>query len=175
MSLLYAANNSGFHRRRRETAGLHDAARQRTRRNAQLLPSSDFYNSILDYVDLVADFEAWESKRGKFSFCQYPMFLSIWAKIHIMEHDARRQMEVKARDAFFESILTRKALNQYLVLKVRRQCLVDDSLQAVSEVVGSNEEEIKKGLKIEFLGEEGIDGGGYVLCCSHCHLLTIRY
>lgn len=125
-----------------------------------MLTTSDFYNTLLDYSDLIADFEAWESSRGKFSFCQYPFFLSIWAKIQIMEHDARRQMEVKARQAFFDSIMTHKSVNQYLVLKVRRECLVEDSLKGVSEVVGSGTEDIKKGLRIEFKGEEGVDAGG---------------
>jgi E3 ubiquitin-protein ligase HECTD2 len=166
MALLFSANNSGVARRNdlphadppSSSAGL--AAKQRARTHGQMLPTSAFYNTLLDYSDLVADFESWESRRGKFSFCQYPFFLSIWAKIHIMEHDARRQMEVKAREAFFDSIMNRKAISQYLVLKVRRDCLVEDSLRGVSEVVGSGQEEIKKGLRIEFLGEEGVDGGG---------------
>ena len=169
MSLLSSANNQGSSRRRdstkmspsaagRSRAG--SAARNRARRHGQLLPTNAFYNTLLDCSDLVADFEAWESRRGRFSFCQYPMFLSIWAKIRIMEHDARRQMEIKAREAFFNSIMSRKAINQYLVLKVRRDCLVEDSLRSVSEVVGTGQEEIKKGLRIEFLGEEGLDSGG---------------
>ena len=69
-------------------------------------------------------------------------------------------MEVKAREAFFNSILNHRPVSQYLVLKVRRDCLVEDSLRGVSEVVGSGQEEIKKGLRIEFLGEEGVDAGG---------------
>lgn len=169
MSLLFSANNQGSSRRRdstrispsaacRSRAG--SAARNRAHRHGQLLPTNAFYNVLLDYSDLVADFEAWESRRGRFSFCQYPMFLSIWAKIRIMEHDARRQMEIKAREAFFNSIMSRKAINQYLILKVRRDCLVEDSLRSVSEVVGTGQEEIKKGLRIEFLGEEGLDSGG---------------
>ena len=160
MSLLYNANNSGVLRRQNIIAGMTEVSRIGSHR--QLLPISDFYNTLLDYANLIADFENWESRRGKFSFCQYPMFLSIWAKIHIMEYDARRQMESQARAAFFNSILNRKAESQYLVLKVRRDCLVDDSLKAVSEVVGSGQEDIKKGLRIEFSGEEGVDAGGYV-------------
>lgn len=168
MALIFAANNSGLSRRRHtrpvatmetgHSAGL--AARERAHIHGQILPTSDFYNTLLDYSDLVADFEAWEGRRGKFAFCQYPFFLSIWAKIQIMEYDARRQMEVKAREAFFDSIMTHKIVNQYLVLKIRRDCLVEDSLKGVSEVVGSGGEEIKKGLRIEFKGEEGIDAGG---------------
>ena len=133
---------------------------QRARRRGQFLPISMFYNSMVDYSDLIADFEAWESRRGKFSFCQYPIFLSIYAKIRILEHDARRQMEIKAREAFFDSIVSRKAVNQYLSIKVRRSCLVEDSLRGVSEVVGTGQQDIKKGLRIEFSGEDGVDAGG---------------
>ena len=169
MSLLFSANNNGSPHRFHTTDPLDvdsgssmttATARHRANRYGQLLPTSAFYNTLLDYSDLVADFETWESRKGKFSFCQYPMFLSIWAKIRIMEHDARRQMEIKAREAFFDSIMNRKAVSQFLVLRVRRDCLVEDSLRGVSEVVGTGQEEIKKGLRIEFLNEEGIDAGG---------------
>ncbi|MCJ1433157.1 putative E3 ubiquitin-protein ligase [Xylographa pallens] len=167
MSLLFSANNSGRstaleHKKNAEksTDQTNTVAGELLLKPGQKLPTNSFYNTLLDYADLIADFECWESRRGKFSFCQYPMFLSIWAKIHIMEYDTRRQMEVKAREAFFNSILSRKAINQYLLLKVRRDCLVDDSLQGISEVVGTGQEEIKKGLRIQFVGEEGIDAGG---------------
>lgn len=167
MALLFAANSGHTSKKRDvvpaeqriQSAGLN--AKHAAHAHGQIVPISNFYNTMLDYADLVADFTAWESKRGKFSFCQYPFFLSIWAKIHIMEHDARRQMEVRAREAFFDSILSRKAVSQYLVLKVRRDCLVEDSLQSVSEVIGSgDDDEIKKGLRIDFVGEEGVDAGG---------------
>ncbi|GAB1204055.1 hypothetical protein APSETT445_002704 [Aspergillus pseudonomiae] len=162
MSLLFTANNATIARKPDGVLGQEagSAAKPQGYRRGQIVPVSAFYNTLLDYSDLVTDFEAWESKSTKFSFCQYPFFLSIWAKIHILEHDARRQMEVKAREAFFNSILSRKAISQYLLLRVRRDCLVDDSLRSVSEVVGSSQEEIKKGLRIEFIGEEGVDAGG---------------
>ena len=169
MSLLFSANirtqyrlpdasktsSPDIARTRAGSAGRNGVSPRR-----QLLPTSAFYNTLLDHFDLVADFETWESRRGKFSFCQYPMFLSMGAKIRIMEHDARRQMEIKAREAFFNSILNRKAVSQYLVLKVRRECLVEDSLRSVSEVVGTGQDDIKKGLRIDFIGEEGLDSGG---------------
>ncbi|KAL8945238.1 MAG: hypothetical protein Q9211_000248 [Gyalolechia sp. 1 TL-2023] len=132
----------------------------RAAKNKRSLPISAFYNTLLDYCNLVTDFESWENRQAGFSFCQYPMFLSIWAKIKILEYDARRQMEMKARQAFFNSIMSRRVISQYLVLRVRRQCLVEDSLRGVSEAVGSDREEIKKGLRIAFQGEEGVDAGG---------------
>lgn len=167
MSLLFTANNTHPSRKPEDSAfeprGLRhadSAVTQSARHQGYMVPISSFYNTLLDYSDLVTDFETWESRVSKFSFCSYPFLLSIWAKIHILEHDARRQMEVKAREAFFNSILNHRAVSQYLVLKVRRECLVEDSLRSVSEVVGTGHEEIKKGLRIEFIGEEGIDAGG---------------
>lgn len=168
MALLFSANNIGSTWKSdmstsvsMDTASkIGMSAHERAHNPGQILPTSSFYNTLLDYSDLIADFEAWEARRGKFAFCQYPFFLSIWAKIQIMEYDTRRQMEVKAREAFFDSIMTRKSVNQYLVLKIRRDCLVEDSLKGVSAVVGAGGEEIKKGLRIEFKGEEGIDAGG---------------
>lgn len=166
MALLFQAN-SGHPTRKRDLPDSEQrlqnptlSAKHQAHIHGQIIPVSVFYNSVLDYADLVADFEAWESTKTKFTFCQYPFFLSIYAKIHILEHDARRQMEVKAREAFFDSILSRKAVSQYLVFKVRRDCLVEDSLRNVSEVVGSGGGDIKKGLRIDFVGEEGIDAGG---------------
>lgn len=161
MSLLFRANS--MHRRQQPE---HHSAKTGMqiplgrRVYAPLIPINSFYCTMVDYSDLIADFEAWESRSGRYSFCQYSFFLSIWAKIRILEHDARRQMEAKAREAFFDSILGKRGVSQYFVLKVRRECLVEDSLRRVSEVVGAAEEEVKKGLRIEFHGEEGVDAGG---------------
>jgi E3 ubiquitin-protein ligase HECTD2 len=133
MALLFAANGGHLSRRREampnesksHSIGL--TAKHSAYTHGQLIPISSFYNTMLDYADLVSDFDNWESSRGNFSFCQYPFFLSIYAKIHLMEMEARRQMEIKAREAFFDSILSNKAVSQFLVLKVRRDCLVEDS------------------------------------------------
>ncbi|KAH6656911.1 hypothetical protein BKA67DRAFT_174401 [Truncatella angustata] len=151
MALIFAANNQ-THVRRNEVSVRHA--------HDHLLPTSDFYNTMLDCLDFRTDFEMWESRKGKFAFCQYPFFLSISAKIQILEFDAKRQMHGKARDAFFDSLLTHKNNVPYLLLSVRRECLIEDSLAKVSEVVGSGSEDIKKGLRVEFRGEEGVDAGG---------------
>ena len=167
MALLFQSN-TGHVAKKRDTsisaeqrarsAGLN--AKHQAYMHGQMIPISNFYSSMLDHADLVADFEAWETTKTKFTFCQYPFFLSIWAKIHILEYDARRQMESKAREAFFDSILSRKAVSQYLLLRVRRDCLVDDSLKSVSEAIGRGGSDVKKGLRIDFVGEEGVDAGG---------------
>lgn len=152
LALVFAANDSNTGR---ETYHYHSG-----HQSGHRLPSSDFYVSMVDYIDLVKDFDTWEAKQGAFSFCQYPFLLSVGAKISILEHDTRRQMQSKARNALIDSIMSNKSVQQYLTLTVRRECLVDDSLMAVSEVLGNGTDDIKKGLRIKFRGEEGIDGGG---------------
>ncbi|KAJ9620230.1 putative E3 ubiquitin-protein ligase [Taxawa tesnikishii (nom. ined.)] len=135
--------------------------RPRAKMHGQILPTSDFYNTLLDYHDLIADFKAWESRKAKFAFCQYPFFLSMGSKIRIMEYDARRQMELKAREAYFDQVTThRGAGDGHFHLRVRRDCMVDDSLRQISEAVGADQEELKKGLRVHFTGEEGVDAGG---------------
>jgi len=162
LGFLFAANNMG-HARRNQVGHLDSGSsnnRERVHVRGQIVATSDFYTTLLDDSDLLADFEAWERKNGKFSFCQYPFLLSVGAKIQILEYDARRQMENRARDAFFDSLMSHRIIQTHLVLNVRRDCLVDDSLKAVSEVIGGGAEDIKKGLKIVFTGEEGVDAGG---------------
>lgn len=160
MALLFAANNVHVTRRRHDAASNNELTPFVRHKGKSTLPLNYFYNSLLDYSDLVSDFEAWEARTSTFSFCQYPFLLSISAKSRILEHDARRQMSIKAREAFLDSILRQKDVSQYLNLKVRRDCLVEDSLRGVSEVLGGGQEEIKKSLRIEFVGEEGVDAGG---------------
>lgn len=161
LGLLFSANISSAHRRADGPAGGQaDASTGASSGGGQIIPISDFYNTLLDYTDLVADYTAWQAKTGKFSFCQYPFLLSIWAKIQILEHEAGRRMEGLAMDAFFDSIFLGKNINQYFMLEVRRDCLVEDSLRIVSEVVGSGSDDIKKRLRVGFKGEEGIDIGG---------------
>ena len=165
MSLLFAANNIWQGRRRSEERI--DSAigivkpQDKARRSGQLLHTSSFYNMLLDYHDIIADFKVWESaKREKFAFCQFPLFLSMGAKIKVLEYDARRQMEIKAREAYFDQVIRQRAIDGYFHLRVRRDCMVDDSLQQISQAVGAGGDELKKGLRVHFAGEEGIDAGG---------------
>lgn len=164
MSVLFAANKAFLGERTSpfdaQDLDANAISRHNVKHHGQLLSTSDFYNSLVDRADMIVDFDVWESARDKFAFCQYPFFLSVAAKIKIMEHDAKRQMEIKEREAFFNSILRNKVMERYLLLKVRRDCLVEDSLKGVSEVVGAGQEEIKKGLRVQFEGEEGVDAGG---------------
>ncbi|KAI5359652.1 Putative HECT domain-containing protein [Septoria linicola] len=168
MSILFAANNIWQGKRRAS-----DAARINThlnggdlspsakaKRSGQLLHTSSFYNTLLDYLDMIEDFKEWEKRREKFTFCQYPLFISIGTKIKILEFDAQRQMALKAREAYFDQIFRSQRNDGYFHLRVRRECIVDDSLRQISEAVGAGQEDLKKGMRVHFAGEEGVDAGG---------------
>ncbi|EME46362.1 hypothetical protein DOTSEDRAFT_70384 [Dothistroma septosporum NZE10] len=167
MSLLFSANNvwqgklqePGY---RADSLMTHHGASNgaQARRSGQLLHTSSFYNTLLDYQDMIKDFKVWESKRDKFAFCQYPLFLSMGTKIKVLEYDARRQMELKAREAYFDQVIRQRAIDGNFHLRIRRECMVDDSLRQISEAVGAGQEELKKGLRVHFTGEEGVDAGG---------------
>lgn len=157
LAILFEANNpqSSRHALAPSPAGWKPSLAQ-----GLFLPMSDFYVSMIDYVDLVADFEEFGKKGGKFAFCHYPFLMSVWAKTQVLDFDSKRQMKETARDAFFDNLLRHTQTQQTLTLDVRRDCLADDSLKAIASTMGSVSNESKKALRIKFRGEEGIDGGG---------------
>lgn len=160
------------------------------------LPVSAFYNTMVDYIDIKADFLAWESlatqaptnsimssdiantavsntamsnnirmshpidqsqtKELSFSFCQYPFMLSIGQKTKILEYDAQRQMEYKAREAMMNAIKHKVVSHPYMHIKVRRSHILQDSF----DYFESHQHELNKGIRIQFAGEAGIDVGG---------------
>lgn len=97
------------------------------------------------------------SHQPKVAFCQYPFLLSMGSKTQILEYDAKRQMEYKAQEAFFGALdrLTTPA-SPYLYLRVNRENILQDSFEAFER----HENDLKKGLRIEFINEQGVDAGG---------------
>ncbi|ORE10196.1 hypothetical protein BCV72DRAFT_302155 [Rhizopus microsporus var. microsporus] len=120
------------------------------------VPICSFYNTMVDYINLMGDFELWQSVTRKFAFCQYPFLISMGSKMKIVEFDAKQQMETKWREAFFNMLFYQKLSMPYLILRVSRDNLIEDSLRQLAQ----NELDLKKSLRIEFIGEEGVDAGG---------------
>lgn len=91
-----------------------------------------------------------------FAFCQYPFLLSLAAKISVIEYEARRQMLKKAEEAFLHAVNRKTIVEVYFKVRVRRNHITNDSLRCIKENLGG----LKKSLKVEFIGEPGIDAGG---------------
>ncbi|EHS62812.1 uncharacterized protein PGTG_21133 [Puccinia graminis f. sp. tritici CRL 75-36-700-3] len=123
------------------------------------LPPTSFYNvstDLIQPIDLVYDFECWESRKSSYTLCGYPCLLSMSSKISLLTYDGKRQMGLEARQAFIDSLLGRSLAPPVLPLSIRRSHLVEDSLRQIA----SSQSELKKLLKITFVDEEGVDGGG---------------
>ncbi|CAN0092590.1 unnamed protein product [Lampetra planeri] len=136
------------------------------------LPYSEFYNSSLDHVDLTQEYLAWQcnSRAKRFSFCQFPWMLSIHAKKAIIQQDSEQQMVTMARRSVVERVSRRERPDVdslFLTLRVRRAHLVVDSLSELAR----KRAELKKKLRVEFVGEVGLDMGGLT---KEWFLLLIR-
>lgn len=147
-----------------------------------------FYNSLVDYVDVKLDFDSWQkntkqhirrnshepdlnslieyihgnnrklslNEKASFYFCQFPFLISLGGKIAISEYEAKRQMERKAEEAFVNSLDKRVMIDIYFQVVVRRERVIQDSLLAIQ----SNSGNLKKTLRVKFVGEPGVDAGG---------------
>jgi E3 ubiquitin-protein ligase HECTD2 len=95
-------------------------------------------------------------KRSQFTICSYPFLISLSSKINILQHDAKRVMDLKAEQAFISSIIGGKNNDIYFKLSIRRDYIAHDSLKQIQ----SHPNDVRKLLKVEFINEQGIDAGG---------------
>ncbi|KAI8929326.1 hypothetical protein BC831DRAFT_444044 [Entophlyctis helioformis] len=124
------------------------------------LSLSLFYNTVVDYIDLIADFHRWQQSASAsprpFSICEYPFLISLGSKMLILDLDAREQMFSRFRDAVHRMVTSGIATDPFLSITVRRTHLIEDSLDQLQSKFG----DLKKKLRISFSNEEGVDAGG---------------
>ncbi|KAF6035865.1 HECTD2 [Bugula neritina] len=122
---------------------------------------TDFYNEILDNVDLLQEYKNWQNPeyQGGFSFCQYPFLITISGKRTILQKDSETQMIQQAEKTIKAVVQQRQKVdmdNLFLNLNVRRKHIVSDSLVEIAK----HKFDLKKKLKVTFVGEPGLDLGG---------------
>lgn len=123
-----------------------------------LVPYSEFYNDAVNDEDFDAaeDYRRWRRGDGaSFSFCEYPFVLDPAAKARVLRLESTERMSDEFEDAVLRSIFV-GATSPYLVLRVRRERLVEDTLREVQR----RRADLRKPLKVEFVGEQGVDEGG---------------
>ncbi|CAF1519114.1 unnamed protein product, partial [Adineta ricciae] len=138
--------------------------RANERGNGRVVPLQEMAIEILNSVDGERDYFEWKHRQshgiiGGFTFCQYPFVLSVNAKRTILKRDSEQQMIVNARRSMIEKFQNRQAPNLnmlFLNLYIRRAHLVADSLAEVTR----KHEDLKKKLRVTFVGENGLDMGG---------------
>uniref|UniRef100_A0A674NBB3 HECT and RLD domain containing E3 ubiquitin protein ligase 3 n=1 Tax=Takifugu rubripes TaxID=31033 RepID=A0A674NBB3_TAKRU len=97
------------------------------------------------------------------NLCAYPFLLNAQAKTTMLQTDAELQMQMAVSGANLHNVFMlltlepQLARNPYLVLHVRRNHLVSDTLR---ELTSYSDVDLKKPLKVIFDGEEAVDAGG---------------
>jgi len=109
-------------------------------------------------LDLSLDFELWDSKKNKFTMCQYPFLLTLGTKVRILEYDNERRKKDAVRQEWHAS--KGMSADPYFHLTVRREHIIEDSFKAIRQAVGSMSNVTSKKLRVHFDGEEAVDAGG---------------
>ncbi|KAI8896363.1 hypothetical protein BC833DRAFT_597780 [Globomyces pollinis-pini] len=120
------------------------------------VPFYEFYNETVEEIlELKVDFPKWKSREG-FSFCNYPFLLSTSIKGDILRIESMIQMRHELQDSFFRAMFI-GVNNPYLELDIRRNHVIRDTL---CQLEGKSVHDLKKQLRVSFVGEDGIDEGG---------------
>ncbi|XP_068614172.1 probable E3 ubiquitin-protein ligase HERC3 [Brachionichthys hirsutus] len=104
-----------------------------------------------------------ENDSPSINLCAYPFILNARAKTTMLQTDAEMQMQMAVSGAKLHNVFMlltlepQLARNPYLVLHVRRNHLVSDTLR---ELTMYSDVDLKKPLKVIFDGEEAVDAGG---------------
>mmetsp|Transcript_716 Transcript_716/g.1885 ORF Transcript_716/g.1885 Transcript_716/m.1885 type:complete len:690 (-) Transcript_716:90-2159(-) len=129
--------------------------------SARPLEFSTFYNDAINSElaaheqHVRADYARWMNQDG-FSLCEHAYVLDPASKASVLKFDAIEQMASEFEGAVIRSIFTMSMQSPYLVLRVRRDHLIRDCLHQLA----SKAADLKKPLKVHFVGEEGVDEGG---------------
>ncbi|CDJ46027.1 E3 ubiquitin-protein ligase, putative [Eimeria brunetti] len=100
-----------------------------------------------------------------FAILAHPFVLTEQAKAEVVRMQAILQQQHQARQAEVESLLhlcrsVNGPLLPFLQLQVRREHVVEDTLQQIELISSTNSTTLRKSLKVVFIGEEGVDQGG---------------
>uniref|UniRef100_A0A8C8DZF8 HECT and RLD domain containing E3 ubiquitin protein ligase 3 n=1 Tax=Oryzias sinensis TaxID=183150 RepID=A0A8C8DZF8_9TELE len=131
---------------------------------------------ITSLVDIQEDYLKWFLSKAQIvsmkaiinnlppvNLCAFPFILNAQAKTTMLQTDAELQMQMAVSGANLHNVFMLLTLephlarNPYLVLHVRRNHLVSDTLR---ELTVYSDVDLKKPLKVIFDGEEAVDAGG---------------
>lgn len=128
-------------------------------------PLAAFYNDAVNSeLDLKLEYRNWQlaastsatSSPPPFSFASHPFVLDPGSKARLLQIDAAYSMHREFQSAYIASFFSQRT-SPYLVLRVHRSDLIQDTLQQLSRYEAA---EYRKPLKVQFVGEQGIDEGG---------------
>ena len=123
------------------------------------IPYTHFYQPIITRnIDLFQDYQNWISSTRVFNFCSFPFLLEPEAKLKLLEIEATVQMKLEFCKAILlntEPFFTIHVSRENLFASVYNELI--NYIELASDFPRSN---LKKPLKVHFIGEDGIDAGG---------------
>lgn len=129
----------------------------RANEQARLVPYTRFYNEAISRrSDFEEDYRRFLGGPQIFSFCRYPFLLEPDAKSRILHIDAAYQQRAHFEQAMLAQALFAQPSAPYLILEIRRDNLIGDTLAQL----GQKMRDLKKPLKVVFVNEPAADEGG---------------
>lgn len=124
----------------------------------KLLTYDQFYSeSINQKIDIFKNYKNWKNRSG-FSFCNYPFLLDTEVKSKILLTETRYEQYKKRGDMLQWMLFQGFYSSPILDIKVDRNDLINSSLSALA--IYQTPYELQQELRVEFIGEEGVDEGG---------------
>ena len=134
------------------------------------LPFEIFYiRELSERIDIKSEFLLWTKgakgltepdnaagKTSNESLIEFPFCLEPEKKALILRVENNIRMRHELQDAFFRALFAGIQC-PYLVLEVRREWIIADTLVQLESKTGHD---LKKQLKVKFIGEEAVDEGG---------------
>lgn len=136
--------------------------------NSPKLRAEVFYvENLCNYIDITRDYIDWlsDSDGRTIHMCNYPFLFDVQCKSTLLRIDQRLQMHLAISRAA-QAILTRIVLEpnyvgysqqQFFHLTVSRTSIVQDTM---NQIANHDSSQLKKPLRVEFIGEEAEDAGG---------------
>lgn len=142
----------------------------------EIVPYDTFYvPELVEKVDIKKDYYEWLRRKNlrlkrphnylpsdNVLFCDFPFVFDGRSKTLLLQTDADIQMQVALQEAWAQNINsiflpTIDPVNPLLTLFVRRDHIVQDTLNQLSK---QKRDDLKKPLKVMFIGEDAYDAGG---------------
>lgn len=131
-------------------------ANQSMQLQQRYLHYSAFYlQPLSQQLDIKGEFIRWSSAAPT-SILAFPWALTLERKALLLRVQNSVQMRNELQDTFFRALFA-GIQNPFLVLEVARERLLQDTEAALAALP---ENELRKQLKVKFIGEEGVDEGG---------------
>lgn len=116
---------------------------------------------ISEYFEIRNDYVLWSQdiKSSAFYLCNYPFIFDANAKHLLLQTDQALQMHFAMQNAASQSLFSffGPPPNVYTVLTVSRENIVEDTIRELQKYTSTD---LKKPLRVKFIGEEAEDTGG---------------